>query len=92
MAQVFVSYSRQDLGFVEQLASDLKTAGFDVWYDMSGISGGAGWKVAIEKALRESEFVVVVLSPVIRCKIVCGEAVSHTTFPARRIACRLSGR
>mgnify|MGYP000521769832 CR=1 FL=1 len=63
MAQVFISYSRQDLAFVEQLASDLKAAGFDVWYDMSGISGGAAWKVAIEQALRNSQFVVVVLSP-----------------------------
>lgn len=63
MAQVFISYSRKDLAFVEQLAADLKTAGFDVWYDMSGISGGAAWKVAIEKALRDSESVVVVLSP-----------------------------
>lgn len=63
MAQVFISYSRKDLEFVEQLAADLQRTGFDVWYDMSGISGGAEWKVAIERALRNSQFVIVVLSP-----------------------------
>jgi hypothetical protein len=29
MTQVFISYSRRDLAFVEQLAADLKTASFD---------------------------------------------------------------
>ena len=37
MAQVFISYSRADLMFVEQLANDLKEAGFDVWYDLSRV-------------------------------------------------------
>jgi Tol biopolymer transport system component len=63
MAQVFISYSRKDLPFVEQLAADLKNAGFDVWYDVSGISGGSRWRVEIENAIRNSQFAVVILSP-----------------------------
>lgn len=63
MAQVFISYSRKDLSFVEQLATDLKNAGFDVWYDISGIGGGSRWRVAIENAIRSSQFAIVVLSP-----------------------------
>ena len=39
MTQVFISYSRRDLAFVEQLASDLQTAGLDVWYDLLGLAG-----------------------------------------------------
>jgi len=39
--QVFISYSRRDLAFVEQLAADLKAAGLDVWHDMSRLEGGA---------------------------------------------------
>ena len=34
--QVFISYSRRDLAFVEGLAADLQAAGLDVWYDLSG--------------------------------------------------------
>jgi len=63
MSQVFISYSRKDLSFVERLASDLKRAGLDVWYDMSGIGGGSRWRAEIESALKNSQFVIVVLSP-----------------------------
>ena len=63
MAQVFISYSRKDLSFVSQLAMDLKNAGFDVWYDVSGLGGGSRWRREIENALRRSQFVLVVLSP-----------------------------
>jgi Tol biopolymer transport system component len=63
MAQVFISYSRKDLPFVEQLATDLKNAGFDVWHDVSGLGGGSRWRSEIENALRRSQFVLVVLSP-----------------------------
>jgi hypothetical protein len=63
MAQVFISYSRRDLSFVERLVVDLENAGLEVWYDLSDLGGGARWRVEIEHALRNSQFVVVVLSP-----------------------------
>ena len=63
MPQVFLSYSRKDLAFVEQLAADLKGAGLDVWYDVSGLAGGDRWSWTIEDAIRNSQYVVVVLSP-----------------------------
>jgi Tol biopolymer transport system component len=63
MAQVFISYSRKDLSFVEQLAADLKNAGFEVWYDVSGLRGGSRWRFEIEKAIRNSQFSIFILSP-----------------------------
>lgn len=63
MTQVFISYSRKDLSFVEQLVSDLKNEGFDVWYDVSGIAGGTQWRSEIENALKNSQYIIVVLSP-----------------------------
>ena len=63
MAQVFISYSRRDLPFVEQLVSDLKKTGLNVWYDLSGLEGGSRWRVEIQNAIRKSEYVIVVLSP-----------------------------
>ena len=63
MTQIFISYSRRDLGFVEQLASDLKEAGLDVWYDLSDLVGGTRWRIEIENAIRISQHVVMVLSP-----------------------------
>ena len=63
MTQVFISYSRRDLDFVEKLAADLKAAGLDVWYDLSGLEGGTRWSREIQKAIRESQYVLIVLSP-----------------------------
>jgi len=63
MAQVFVSYSRRDLAFVERMAQDLMRAGVDVWYDLSGLEGGEKWGDKIQSALRGSVCVIVVLSP-----------------------------
>jgi Tol biopolymer transport system component len=63
MAQIFISYSRKDLSFVEQLAADLRDAGYEVWYDVSGLRGGSRWRFEIENAIRNSEFAIFVLSP-----------------------------
>src|SRR5689334_13924560 len=63
MTQVFISYSRKDITFIDRLAADLKNAGIDVWYDVSGIAGGARWRTEIENALRNCQYVIVVLSP-----------------------------
>jgi hypothetical protein len=63
MAPIFISYSRKDTTFVEKLVKDLKNAGLDVWYDLSSIHGGTRWRIEIENAIRNSQFVIVVLSP-----------------------------
>lgn len=63
MAQVFISYSRKDLDFVERLASDLQSAGLTVWYDLSELDGGTQWGMEIQSAIEKSQFFLVVLSP-----------------------------
>jgi hypothetical protein len=51
MTQVFISYSRKDLAFVERLANDLQAAGLEVWYDLSGLDGGTRWGREIQSAI-----------------------------------------
>ncbi len=63
MPQVFISYSRKDLSFVERLAADLQAAGLEVWYDLSGLDGGTRWGREIQSAIQQSQIFVVVLSP-----------------------------
>ncbi len=63
MTQVFISYSRKDLAFVERLAKDLQAAGLEVWYDLSGLDGGARWGQEIQNSIEASQIFVVVLSP-----------------------------
>src|SRR3990172_9059357 len=63
MTRVFISYSRKDLVFVERLAKDLKDAGLEVWYDLSGLSVGSRWGIEIQKAIRQSQYFIAILSP-----------------------------
>jgi TolB protein len=63
MTQVFISYSRKDLAFVECLVKDLKTAGLEVWYDLSGLEIGMHWSKEIEAAICESQYILFILSP-----------------------------
>jgi eukaryotic-like serine/threonine-protein kinase len=63
MTQVFISYSRKDLVFVERLTKDLQAAGLEVWYDLSGLDGGTRWGREIQNAIDNCQAFVVVLSP-----------------------------
>lgn len=63
MSQVFISYSRRDIEFVQRLAEDLQAAGLTVWYDLSGLDGGTQWGIEIQSAIENSQYFLVVLSP-----------------------------
>ena len=63
MTQVFISYSRKDLVFVERLAKDLIAADLEVWYDLKGLEVGNRWTKEIQSAIRQSQYFIIVLSP-----------------------------
>lgn len=62
MMNYFFSYSRHDFDFVSRLATDLKKEGLNVWLDQLNISPGTRWDDAIQKALKESDCMLVVIS------------------------------
>jgi len=61
--KTFFSYSRDDSEFVLKLATDLRTAGIDIWLDQLDIVAGRRWDAEIEKALEGAETMIVILSP-----------------------------
>src|SRR6266542_4957876 len=61
--QLFISYSRKDIGFVRKLAVDLEKAGYDVWWDVSDLRGGDDWVRVIPAAIASSDYFAVLLSP-----------------------------
>ena len=60
---VFISYSRDDLDFADQLDAALKLTGFDTSIDRHHISGGEDWKNRLGALIRDADTVVFVLSP-----------------------------
>lgn len=46
-AKVFISYSRDDIGFADQLVAALESFGFDPLIDRQSIPGGEDWKAQL---------------------------------------------
>lgn len=62
---VFISYSRQNLAFVERLRADLDRNQVRYWIDSAGIPPGApSWDQAIREAIRGAYAVIYVVSPI----------------------------
>src|SRR5262249_60781109 len=61
--RVFISYSRDDLYFADQLDAALNACGFACVIDRQGISGGEDWKRSLSNLIGEADTVVFVLSP-----------------------------
>ncbi|MEP6942636.1 MAG: toll/interleukin-1 receptor domain-containing protein [Betaproteobacteria bacterium] len=62
MADIFISYAREDEGTAQHLRDVLASQGWDVWRDKEGIVTGTAWGASIEQALHSAKCVVVLWS------------------------------
>ncbi len=62
--QVFISHAKEDYEIAEQLYHHLMENGYSPWLDKKKIKVGEDWDYAINKALKESTFVILLLSSV----------------------------
>ncbi|HWN43531.1 MAG TPA: TIR domain-containing protein [Thermoanaerobaculia bacterium] len=83
--QVFVSYSRQDLGFVKDLRAALDTAGYSTWVDLEKIRPTAEWLQEILAAIEAADVVVFVLSPDSLDSEFCALEVQHAAGHRKRL-------
>lgn len=92
--RVFISYSRDDLDFADQLEAALKTCGFDCVLDREGISGGEEWKGRLGVLIAEADTVVFALSPASAASAICNWEVDESKRLGKRILpviCRALG-
>ena len=57
-----MSYSRRELGFVDDLVSKLEAEKYNVWLDYRVLVPGTPWKGQIDKGLNEADTVLLVVS------------------------------
>jgi tetratricopeptide (TPR) repeat protein len=60
---IFISYSHNDMAFVDRLEADVRSQGFATWVDRRGLQGGQQWRRELEEAIDRSQVLLVVLSP-----------------------------
>jgi hypothetical protein len=61
-SNIFMSYSRRELGFVDDLVNKLEGEGYSVWLDYRVLIPGTPWKKQIEKGLNDADTVLLVVS------------------------------
>jgi TIR domain len=62
-AEIFISYSRQDMAFVDRLEAALRARNFDPLIDRAEIYAFEDWWRRIEALIDRADTVVFVLSP-----------------------------
>ena len=83
--RVFISYSRDDLKFADQLDDALNAYRFECLIDRHGISGGEDWKRRLGNLISEADTVVFVLSPSSARSPICDWEVQEATRLNKRI-------
>jgi hypothetical protein len=61
MADIFISYKKEDAGRVIRMVEALRADGFDVWWD-HGIKAGSEWDRSIHKELYAAKVVIAIWS------------------------------
>jgi TolB-like protein/Flp pilus assembly protein TadD len=62
VADVFISYSREDKDRVLELAGQLRAAGVSLWIDQGGIDGAAMWGEAIVHAIENAKVMLLMVT------------------------------
>ena len=61
-ARIFVSYAREDQVPAGALASFLRAAGFDIWFDKDSLHAGQDWRTVIEQEIARARLLIICLS------------------------------
>jgi TPR repeat protein len=83
--RVFISYSRDDLNFADQLDAALNAYGFECLIDRHDISGGEDWKRRLGNLISEADTIVFVLSPSSARSPICDWEVEEAARLNKRI-------
>src|SRR5215471_1856113 len=83
--RVFISYSRDDLEFADQLDAGLEACGFHPMIDRHGIEGGEDWQRRLGGLIRDADTIVFVLSPSSARSKMCAWEVDEAVRLAKRI-------
>lgn len=85
MSDVFISYARQDQGFVYKLHSALQATGREAWVAwQEGFPTPEGWQ-AIQKGIEGANTLVFVLSPDAVDSVLCQQEIDHAIHHHKRI-------
>jgi hypothetical protein len=83
--KVFISYSRAELMFADELVAGLEVMGFDVTIDRQSIVEGEDWKKRLGALITDADTVVFILSPASAKSDICAWEVEEAAQLSKRI-------
>ena len=85
MADIFISYAREDKNFVTRLHAALKARKREPWVDLEDIPPTAKWREKIHGGIEAARGVVFVLSPDSMASPECLKEIKHATAAHKRL-------
>lgn len=85
MADIFISYSRRDKAFVQQLFESMNKAERDVWVDWDDIPSASDWQKEINEGIEEAHTFIFVISPDSVNSPYCRQEVEYAAARKKRI-------
>lgn len=84
-AKVFISYSRRDAAFADDLLAGLKACGFEAYIDREDIAAGEAWEARLGALIGQADTVVYVISPASVTSPQCHWEVTETLRLSKRL-------
>lgn len=90
MLDIFVSYSRKNLDFVQHLSDDLEQVGKDIWFDkkkeaLQGIPAGSLWWDEIKRGIESADNFLMIITPQSMQSPYCHAEIAHALNHNKRI-------
>src|SRR5262249_40066769 len=85
MPDVFISYSRKDEPFAQELAAALAEQKRDVWLDKEDIEFTADWKQRVFRGIESANAFICILTPDYATSNVCREEADHAIANNKRL-------
>jgi hypothetical protein len=85
VADVFLSYAREDLPFVRRLTAALQARNREVWVDLEDIIPSARWREEIRAGITEADAVAFVISPDSVASKVCRIELDYAAEASKRL-------
>lgn len=83
--RIFVSYSRKDEGFAQELVAGLMATGFEPLLDKRDIVAGEDWETRLQRLIEAAETVVYIISPDSIASRRCAWEVEQTEQLGKRL-------
>ncbi len=85
MTDLFISYSRRDLEFVQRLYNELKSRDRDIWIDLEDIPPTAAWLAEIYAGIENANAFVFVISPDSAVSEVCRLEIEYAVKHSKKL-------